>query len=66
MAPHQQRVVEEKHDLDDKLGKLITFLDGDLFKTLDKHEQSRLRHQRAVMEDYSSILCQRIDAFTSN
>lgn len=66
MAPHQQRVVEEKADLDEKLSKLITFLNGEFFKTLDNNEQSRLRHQRSIMEDYSSILDQRIGAFTSN
>ena len=61
--PHQQRVVEEKKELDIKLGKLTEFLKGDLFKTIPAPEQVRLTCQRKCMEDYSAILADRIAHF---
>ena len=61
--PHQQRVVEEKYQLDEKLEKLCEFLITDLFKTLSIDEQSRLHRQQSAMMLYSGILKERIAAF---
>lgn len=63
MAPHQERVVEEKRDLDEKREKLLAFLSTDLFRGLDQAEKDRLRTQLSVMGLYSDILNQRIAAF---
>lgn len=63
MLPHQQRVVNEKNELDDKRGKLSSFFNTDLFRGLDQAEKDRLRTQHSVMGVYSEILHQRICAF---
>jgi hypothetical protein len=64
MQPHQERVVFEKRELDEKLDKLKAFIEGSpAFKALPEDERSRLNRQFDVMAEYSSILTQRIDAF---
>lgn len=63
MRPHQQRVVDERAELDDKLSKLAGFFGTDLFATLPSAEQQRLRTQAVAMRTYSSILAERIAAF---
>lgn len=63
MEAHQERVVTEKKELDEKLSKLTVFLKGDLFTTLPQNEQERLMQQAEVMGRYSEILGERIAAF---
>lgn len=63
LQPHQQRVVDEKAELDEKLAKLKAFFDTDLFKSLDEDEQERMWRQSDHMDDYSSVLGERIAAF---
>lgn len=63
MQPHQQRVIDEKRELDVKRVKLATFLDGDTYRGLDPSEQARLRRQADAMMSYALILQERIDAF---
>lgn len=63
MAPHQERVVTEKAELDEKLTKLKAFFETDLFKNLDEDEQERMWRQADHMGDYSSVLGERIAAF---
>lgn len=65
MAPHQQRVVDEKKDLDEKRVKLQAFFNTDLFRVLDQGEKDRLSTQYSVMALYSEILGQRIAAFST-
>lgn len=64
LPPHQQRVLDEKAELDDRLSKLTTFIESSpIFAQLPIDEQERLRAQAAVMTDYSRILASRIAAF---
>lgn len=64
MQPHQQRVVNEKAELDQKAGALTQFIaTSPVFDTLDAAEQERLREQCEVMWQYSEILGKRIAAF---
>lgn len=63
MEMHQQRVVVEKQDLDDKIDKLDTFLHGAMYPKLLHIEQMRLMRQFCHMKDYSSVLGERIAAF---
>jgi len=63
MAPHQQRVVEEKEQLDGLLERLGAFLLTELFASLPEPEKGRLRNQHYHMREYSDILSQRIAAF---
>lgn len=63
MKPHQERVVTEKTELDDKRSKLTAFIGGETYRTLDQVEQSRLNRQLEAMTLYSNILGERIAAF---
>jgi hypothetical protein len=61
--PHQQRVVDEKRELDIKIDKLQSFFSTDIFMSVDEAEQDRLHCQYQVMKAYSLILASRIKAF---
>ncbi len=64
MQPHQQRVVDEKTELDKKAKALSEFIgNSPVFLTLDSAEQERLKEQNDVMWQYSEILGARIAAF---
>lgn len=63
LQPHQQRVVTEKAELDDKLGKLLAFFQSPIFAGLSEAEQSRLRNQARFMDGYSAVLAERIAAW---
>jgi hypothetical protein len=63
LQPHQQRVVEEKSDLDTKLEKLGDFCNTPIFAGLEQAEQNRLNRQFLIMELYAQVLGERIAAF---
>ncbi len=64
MQPHQQRVVDEKAELDTKAKALSEFIGNNpIFDTLDPDEQERLKVQNDVMWQYSEILGARIAGF---
>lgn len=63
LQPHQQRVVEEKTALDEKLTKLVAFYDTPLYAKLDTAEKVRLQRQGQAMSEYADILEERIAAF---
>ncbi len=63
MAPHQQRVIDEKADLEVKIEALGKFFSNPLFLKLDEAERERLKRQHAIMADYRDILQERIAAF---
>lgn len=63
MPPHQQRVVDEKCELDARLAKLTPFFDTPIFADLDEGEKNRLERQEEAMSAYSAILTERIAAF---
>ncbi len=65
LLPHQERVVAEKSELDEKLVKLTVFIDGDLFESLPNDEHLRLIRQMKIMAEYSLVLGERIGAFTN-
>lgn len=64
MQPHQQRVIDEKKDLDEKLTKLLNFVLTDTYDQLDREEKRRLGTQAHYMRMYSDVLGQRIAAFS--
>jgi len=61
--PYQQRVIDEKHELDTKLSSLRAFALTATFGAIPNDEQNRIHRQYAVMTTYSQILGERIDAF---
>lgn len=64
LLPHQQRVVEEKDALDEKIDKLFAFTDHPHFRLIPEDERGRLHRQLDAMRTYSLILGERIEAFT--
>lgn len=66
LQPHQQRVVAEKAELDEKATALSNFIGhSPIFETLEATEQERLKEQNDVMWQYSEFLGARIAAFAS-
>jgi hypothetical protein len=63
MKPYQERVVTEKTNLDNKRQNLIAFIGGEVYRTLDVVEQSRLNRQLDAMTLYANILGERISVF---
>ena len=63
MAPHQQRVIDEKAELDERLAKLKDFFLTDIFINIPMRERMRLERQATVMQHYSNILGERIAEF---
>jgi hypothetical protein len=63
MLPHQERVIQEMKELDEKIVKLDDFRHGKLYETLPVDERDRLTRQYAHMKDYSNVLAERIKAF---
>lgn len=60
---HQQRVMAEKAQLNDRLGKLNVFCAGSIFQSLPQDERKRLEAQALAMTEYSLILLDRVQAF---
>ena len=63
MQPHQQRVVDEKTELDGKLEKLQAFMFTSIHDGLPEDEKTRLKEQSVHMASYSRVLGERIAAF---
>lgn len=63
MLPYQQRVVEEKQQLDERHEKLCLFIQSKPFYQLPLAEQKRLETQWHLMSALSAVLGDRIDAF---
>lgn len=62
-APHQQRVLDEKHELDGRREKLAAFYSTPVFHGLPESEQTLLLRQGVAMRSYSEVLAERIAAF---
>jgi hypothetical protein len=62
MKEHEQRVVDEKADLDDRIARLGTFMLTDTFAQLPDDGRFLLFRQGIAMRDYSDILGKRIAA----
>lgn len=60
MLPYQERVIEEKTQLDEKLRKIRAFMVSPEFGRLSPEEQGRIKHQENTMWEYSDVLRERI------
>lgn len=63
LLPHQQRVVEERTELIEKITKLHAFFRTEIFDNLQEEDQGLLEDQVQLMMNYSDILLKRIDRF---
>ena len=61
--PHEQRVIDEKADLDARAAKLAAFLSTETFAGLPLEDQRLLALQHDLMSAYSDILGSRIARF---
>lgn len=63
LQPHQERVLEEKRELDEKIRKLTVFIASARIAQVSLAESRRLYRQLQHMLDYSRVLEDRINAF---
>ena len=63
MEPWQQRVVEERGELSDRIVKLNLFLNGESVSALPHEDYLLLTNQYAVMVLYHDVLDRRIARF---
>lgn len=65
LLPHQERVVDEKAELDGRLRSLTSFTLGETFHTLPEEDRELLLIQRAQMASLSYTMGARIRRFSS-
>jgi hypothetical protein len=63
MTDREQRLTDEKNELDYKVKKLVEFCSGPVFEQLDDKNRELLKDQLAAMRVYSFILGERLDLF---
>lgn len=63
LLPYQERVVQEKQELDDRILRLTEFTLSHNFEGVNMYEQQRLSKQLRIMQEYSLILNERIGEF---
>lgn len=63
MQPHQLRAIQERKDLDCRLGNLVAFFASVRFALLPQEDKDLLKRQADVMAEYSHILSDRIARF---
>ncbi|MBR7723736.1 hypothetical protein KC095_01910 [Acinetobacter nosocomialis] len=63
LQPHEQRVIEEKDQLNERLHKLQEFLDKGQPKFIDDQNWGLLQAQFSAMAEYYVILMKRIELF---
>lgn len=63
MQPHEERVIAEKKELDDKIVKLSKFLFSETAEFIEEADAALLVEQHHVMRKYSAVLGQRIARF---
>lgn len=64
MQAHQERVVTEKSELDEKIVKLTAFIyGGSIYSTLPQGDQNLMLGQLQHMQQYSNVLATRIANF---
>lgn len=63
LQPHQQRVVDEKTALDEKMAKLLAFFDTPTYAGLETEDRLLLIAQHTHMRAYSDTLGTRIARF---
>ena len=62
--PHQQRVIDEAQELNEKLVKLMDFINkSDIYKSLSIDDARLLNEQYYYMQNYFRVLNTRISRF---
>lgn len=66
MKEWQNRVLEERNALDEKITKLEAFLNSDLGHGIPEEDRNLLLHQSDAMATYLSVLVERIKRFNAS
>lgn len=66
LHPYQERVIEERDELVDRIERLAAFLLNPAVTKLRITERNLLHDQQRVMTEYAAILNQRIRLFKEN
>lgn len=61
----QQRVVDEKNEVSDRLSRLYSFFQSRKFAELPEAERVRMRSQARFMDGYAAVLEERIAAWSA-
>lgn len=61
--PHQQRVIAEKAQLDERLAKLNAFMTTSFYESISEVEKYLMKKQSEIMLEYSDIIHGRIVEF---
>jgi hypothetical protein len=61
LPPHQQRVLDERRELEGRLDRLSVFLGTPAFEALPEAERQLLVKQSGAMVAYSDVLAERLD-----
>ncbi|WP_340618706.1 crAss001_48 related protein [Xenorhabdus entomophaga] len=64
LQPHQQRVIDELAELNERIEKLSVFIGGDIYNALEETDRYLLRVQRSAMYNYAEILHMRVKRFS--
>ena len=63
IQPHQERMLEEQDELQERMRKLLRFSESSAHDKLPKVEQALLACQYSAMKNYSTVLDYRIELF---
>ena len=63
MEAYQERVIEERNALQEKLEKLTSFFGTSLYHNLPQYQREMLDKQHAHMASYRNVLNERIGTF---
>lgn len=63
LLPHEQRVVQERDELREKLDKLTQFFNSETFRALSEVEKHFMFKQHTAMVEYCTALDLRIGLF---
>lgn len=63
MHDWQQRVMDERVDLNARIDRLWMFMQSTTFKALNPIERERMERQLGLMRAYAQVLTERIEAF---
>lgn len=58
--PHVQRMINEYKELDDRINKLASFINTNLFETLQNEEREDMKAQLIWMHKYINVLANRL------
>lgn len=62
LEPHEEQIITEQKELEEKIDKLITFMNEN-YKSLNDEDKKLLTHQLDYMISYNTILKLRIQNF---